>query len=85
MHKGVKHKGKLRNFDECDYSCTKNEVLVIHKFRKHGGQEPPRKLCELCDFTCVATGGLMFYQNDEHSGLEGPQEFKCALCDYIPS
>jgi hypothetical protein len=52
MHKGVKHKAKLSNCDECDYSCNKNKVPVMHKFRKHGGQEPPRKLCELCDFTC---------------------------------
>ena len=82
MHKGVKHKAKLSNCDECDYSFTKNEVLVMHKFRKHGGQEPPRKLCELCDFTCLTTGGLRFHQNVELSELEGPQEFKCALCDY---
>ena len=82
MHKGVKHKAKLGNCDECDYSCTKNKVLVMHKFRKHIGQEPPRKLCELCDFTCLTTGGLRFHQNAGYSGLEGPQEFKCALCDY---
>ena len=56
---------------------------VMHKFRKHGGQEPPRKPCKLCDFTCLTTGG--FNQNAEHSGLEGPQEFKCALCDYTES
>ena len=55
----------------------------MHKFRKHGGQEPPRKLCELCDFTCQTTGGLRFHQNAEHSGLDGPQEFKCALCDTL--
>ena len=82
MHKGVKHKAKLGNCDECDYSCTKNKVLVMHKFRNHIGQEPPRKLCELCDFPCLTTGGLRFHQNAGYSGLEGPQEFKCALCDY---
>ena len=54
----------------------------MQKFRKHGGQEPPRKICNLCDFTCLTTGGLMFHQNAEHSGLEGPQKFKCALWDY---
>ena len=32
----------------------------MYKFRKHGGQEPPRKICKLCDFTCLTTGGLMF-------------------------
>ena len=85
MHKGIKHKAKLSNCDECDYSCTKNKVPVMHKFRKHGGQEPPRKLCELCDFTCLTTGGLRFHQNAEHSGLEGPQNFKCALYDYTAS
>ena len=57
----------------------------MHKFRKHGGQEPSRKLCELCDFTCLTSGGLRFHKNAEHSRLEGPQEFKCALCDYTPS
>ena len=55
----------------------------MHKFKKHGLQEPPRKLCELCDFTCLTTGGLRFHQKAEHSGLKGPQEFKCALCDHI--
>ena len=53
----------------------------MHEFRKHGGQEPPWKLCKLYDFTCLTTGGLRFHQNTEHSRLEGPQEFKCALCD----
>ena len=53
----------------------------MHKFRKHGGQEPPWKLCELCDLTCLTTGGLRFHQNTEHSKVEGLQEFKCALCD----
>ena len=85
MHKGVKHKAKLSNCDECDYSFTKNEVLVIHKFRKHGGQKPPRKLSELCDFTCLTTSGVRFHQDVEYSGLEGPQDFKCALCDYTDS
>ena len=82
MRKDVKHTSKLNNWDKCDYSCIKNKVLVMHNFRKHGGQEPPRKLCKLCDFTCLTTGGLRFHQNAEHSGLDGPQEFKCALCDY---
>ena len=81
----MNHKAKLSNCDESDYSCTKNKVLVLHKFRKHGGQEPLRKFCKLCDFTCLTTGGLRFRQNTEHSGLEGPQEFKCALCDYTAS
>ena len=85
MHKGVKHKAKLSNCDECDYSRTKNKVPVMHKFRKQGGQEPPRKLCELCDFIWQTTGGLRFHQNAEHSGLDDPQEFKCALCDYAAS
>ena len=83
--KFVKHKAKLSNCEKCNYSCTKNEVLVMHKFRKHGGQEPPRKFCQWCDFTCLTTGGLRFHQSDEHSGLDGPQEFKWALCDYIAS
>ena len=74
MHKGVKHKGKWSNCDKCEHSCTKNEVLVMHKFRKHGGQEPPRKLWELCNFTCLTTGGLRFHRNAERSGLEGPQQ-----------
>ena len=82
MHKGVKHKAKFSNCDECDYSCSKNEVPVMHRFRKHGGQEPPRKLCELCDFTCLTTGGLRFHQNAEHLGLKGSQQFTSALCDY---
>jgi hypothetical protein len=77
----VKHKAKLKNCDKCDYSCIKNKVPVMHKFRKHGGQEPSRKLCELCDFTCLTTDGLRFHQNAEHSGLEGSQEFKCAFCE----
>ena len=47
----VKHKAKLSNCDKCEYSCTKNEVPVMHKFRKYGCQEPPRKLCKLWDFT----------------------------------
>ena len=76
MHKGMKHKAKLSNFDKCEYSRTKN------KFRKYGGQEPPRKLCKLCDFTCLTTDGLRFHQNVEHSRLQGPQKLKCALCDY---
>ena len=58
MHKGVKHKANLGNYDKCDYSCTQKEVPVMHKLRKHGGQEPPRKLCQLCDFTCLATNVL---------------------------
>ena len=82
MHKGVKHIGKLSNCDKRDYSCTKNNVLLMHKFQKHGGQDPPRELYELCDFTCLTNGGLRFHTCAEHSGLEGPQEFKCALCDY---
>ena len=85
MHKGVKHKAKLSNCDKCEYSRTKNEVPVMHKFRKYGGQEPPRKLCKLCDFTCLTTDGLRFHQNVEHSRLQGPQELKCALCDYTAS
>ena len=52
----------------------------MYKFRKHGGQEPQRKLCELSDFTCLTTGGLRFHQNSEHLGVEGAQEFKRALC-----
>ena len=82
-YKDVKHKAKLGNFG--DYSFTKNEVPVMHKLRKHGGQEPPRKLCERCDFTCLTTAGLRFHQNAEHSGLEGPQQLKCALCGYTAS
>ena len=31
MHKGVKHEAKLSNCDKCEYSCTKNEVPVMHK------------------------------------------------------
>ena len=81
----MKHIAKLSNCDECDYSCTKRKVPVMHKFRKHRGQEPQRKLCELCDFTWQTTGGLRFHQNAEHSGLDGPQEFKCILCDYKAS
>ena len=60
IHKCVKNKAKLSNCDKCEYSCTKNEVPVMHKFRKYGGQEPPRKLCKLCDFTCLTTDGLSF-------------------------
>ena len=37
MHKGVRHKAKLGNCDEYHYSCTKNEVPVMHKLRNHGG------------------------------------------------
>ena len=85
MHKGVKHKAKLSNCDKCEYSRTKNEVPVMHKFRKYVCQEPPRKLCKLCDFTCLITDGLRFCQNVEHSRLQGTQEFKCALCDYTAS
>ena len=44
MHKSVKHKAKLSNCDKCEYSCTKNKVPVMHKFRNYGGQEPPRIL-----------------------------------------
>ena len=58
MNKGVKHKAKLSSCDKCEYCGTKNQVPVMHKFRKYGGQEPPRKLCELCDFTCLTTDGL---------------------------
>ena len=54
----------------------------MHKFIKHGEQEPPRKLCKLCDFTCLTTGGLRFHQNVKHLGLKGPPEFKNTLCDY---
>ena len=79
MHKGVKHKAKLSNCDKCAYTCTKNEVPVMHEFRKYGGQEPPRKLCKLCDFTCLTTDGLRFHQNVEHSRLQGPQELS-VLC-----
>ena len=79
MHKSVKQKDKLSIFDKRDYSCTKKELPVMHKIRKHGRQEPPRKMCNLCDFTFLTTGG--FHQHAEHSGLEGPQEFKWALCD----
>ena len=85
MHNGMKHKAKLSNCDECDCPYTRNKVPVMHKFKKHGRQEPSRKLCELCDFTCLTTDGLRFHQNAEHSGLEGPQEFKNALCDYTTS
>ena len=85
MHKGVKHKAKLSNWDECDYFCTTNNVPVMHNFRKHGGQEPPRKLCEVCDLTCQTTGGLRFHKNAEPSRMEGPQGFKCDLCDYTDS
>ena len=56
MHKGMQHKAKLSNCDKCEYSQTKNKVPVMHKFRKYGDQEPPRKLCKLCDFTCLTTG-----------------------------
>ena len=72
MYKGVKHKAKLSNCDKCDYSCTKKEV-VMHKLRKRGGQEPPRKLCELCDFTCVTTGGLggTIQQQDVQYSISG--------------
>ena len=34
MHKGVTHKANLSNGYESDYSGTKNEVPVMHKFRK---------------------------------------------------
>ena len=85
MHKGVKHKSKLSNGDKCEYSRTNNEVPVMHKFRKYGGQEPPMKLWELCDFTCLNTDGFRFHQNVEHSRLQGPKELKCALCDYTAS
>ena len=57
----------------------------MHKFRKYGGQEPPRKLCKLYDFTCLTTDGPRFHQTVEHSRLQGPQELKCALCDYPAS
>ena len=63
MHKGVKHKAKFSNCDKCEYSRTKNEVPVMHRFRKYGGQEPPRKLCKLCDFTCLTSDGLRFHQH----------------------
>ena len=66
-------------------SSSKNEVLVMHKFRKHGGQEPPRKLFKVCDLTCLITGGLRFHKNAEPSRMEGPQGFKCDLCDYTDS
>ena len=48
MHKGMKHKANLINCDKCEYSRIRNEVPVMPKFRKHGGQEPPRKLCNHC-------------------------------------
>ena len=69
MPKGVKHKANLSTSNKRGYSCTKNQVPVMHKFRNHRGQEPPRKLCELCDFTCLTTGagGLMFHQKAEYS------------------
>ena len=85
MHKDMTQKANLSNCYEYDYSCTKNEVPVMHKFRKQRWQEPPRKPCKLCDFTYLTTGGLRFLQNAKHSGLKGPQEFKCALCDYTAS
>ena len=81
----VRHKAKFGNCDKYDYSCTKNKLPVMHKLRKHGGQEPPRKLCRPCDFTCLTASGLGFHQNALHSELEGPQEFKCAFCDYTAS
>ena len=81
----MKHKAKLSNCDKCEYSRNKNEVPVMHVFRKYGGQEPPRKLCKLCDFTCLTADGLMVHQNVVHSRLKGLQEFKCALCDYTAS
>ena len=64
---------------------SKNKVLAMHKFRKHGGQEPPRKLFEVCDLTYLTTGGLRFDKNAETSRMEGPQDFKCDLCDYTAS
>ena len=85
MHKGLKHKAKLSNCEKCEYFRTKNEVPVMHKLRKYGDQEPPRKLCKLCDFTCLTTDGLRFHKNVEHSRLQGPEELKCALCDYTAS
>ena len=85
MHKGMKHKAKLSICDKCKYSRTKNEVPVMHKFRKYEDQEPQRKLCKLCDFTCLTTDGLRFHQNVEHSRLQGPEELKCALCNYTAS
>ena len=63
MHKCVNLKVKLSNFEKCDYSCTKNNVPVMHKIRKHGGQEPPKKPCELCGLTCLTTAGIKFHQN----------------------
>ena len=85
MHKGVKNKAKLSNCDKCEYSRTKNDVPVMHKFRKYEGQEPPKKFCKLCDFTCLTSGGLMFHQNVEHLRIQGPQELKWVLCDYTAS
>ena len=82
MHEAVKHKANLSNCDKCEYFRITNEVPVMHKFRKHGGQKPPSKLCKLCDFNCLTTDDLRFHQNVEHSRLEGTQELKCALCDY---
>ena len=57
----------------------------MHKLRKHGGQEPARKLCEVCDLTWLTAGDLRLYENAEPSRLEGPQEFNCDLCDYRAS
>ena len=34
MHKGVTHKFNLSNCYKSDYSCTKNELQLMHKFRK---------------------------------------------------
>ena len=73
------HKAMFSNYDKCDYSYTKNKVPVMHNFKKHWRQEPPRKLYKRCDFTCLSTGVLRFHQNIENSGLEGPQELKCCL------
>ncbi len=38
MHQGMTHKAKLNNCDKCDYSCTKNKVPVMHKFKSIEGK-----------------------------------------------
>lgn len=78
--KRIKRGNNFSNCDQCDYSCTKNSVLSIHKFRKHGYPEPPKNFCDQCGFSCFGLSGLRKHKHAKHGN--GNPNHECKQCGY---
>ena len=79
----IEDKAQHIKCDECEYSCTKDKVLAMHKFRKHNGFLPQASIkCDECEYSCFKSKVLSMHKYRKHNGVRPPFEYECNLCDY---